>query len=172
MKYLFTCKDCGSHDLDVVHEYEFVTQHTDVLPCTCGAAEDGIAARTSWEKVQAFQESGPLDDDHHWEYEEPEEIDTQEEEGDLEVFCAGCLAEAEDWEEESHEAKIDEGESNQFFVHCAMCNREIEFGWSHPDRAGRIWPAECSDFNPWLSWPEPRYRESWAAKRWLRPGDA
>jgi hypothetical protein len=54
-------------------------------------------------------------------------------------------------------------------IHCAECDREIEFGWSHPDRGGRIWPAECADFNPWKCWPEPRYTEPWLAKGWIRP---
>ena len=31
---------------------------------------------------------------------------------------------------------------------------------------------ECADFNPWLSWPEARYVESWHTKGWLRPIEA
>lgn len=57
----------------------------------------------------------------------------------------------------------------RFFVRCDNCGREIEFGWSHPDRGGRIWPVEASCFNPWKSWPEPRYRRAWKQRKWLRP---
>lgn len=57
----------------------------------------------------------------------------------------------------------------RFFVRCEQCDREIEFGWSHPDRGGRIWPVEAVCFNPRMSWPEPRYRRSWRQKGWLRP---
>ena len=60
-------------------------------------------------------------------------------------------------------------DSHEFHVCCNGCNREIEFGWSHPDRGGRIWPAECSDFNPWKCWAESRYIEKWKDKDWLRP---
>ena len=52
----------------------------------------------------------------------------------------------------------------EFYVHCDGCDREIEFGWSHPDRGGRIWPVECEGFNPWKSWPDPRFKESWTKK--------
>jgi hypothetical protein len=65
-----------------------------------------------------------------------------------------------------------ETEDEEFFVRCHRCDREVEFGWSHPDRGGRIWPVECVDFNPWLSWPESRYVESWHTKGWLRPIEA
>ncbi len=54
-------------------------------------------------------------------------------------------------------------------IRCASCDHDIEFGWSHPGRTGRIWPAESSDFNPWKSCPDPRFVESWEKKGWLRP---
>ena len=93
-----------------------------------------------------------------------------EEEGDYEVQCYNCLNDAsdEDWIVEIEHSDIDE-ESVECFLRCAGCFREIEFGWSHPERGGRIWPAECSDFNPWKSWPEPRYREKWLERGWIRP---
>lgn len=102
-----------------------------------------------------WREWGSLDDYHQWEYDEGELI---ERETDWEI--EGSFPEGEELDLDSVE----------FFVNCADCDREIEFGWSHPDRMGRIWPAECSDFNPWKSWPEPRYRENWKNKNWLRPG--
>jgi hypothetical protein len=57
----------------------------------------------------------------------------------------------------------------RYFVRCESCDREIEFGWSHPGRGGRIWPVEASCFNPWLSFPEQRYRKAWRKKGWQRP---
>ncbi|MFL6283546.1 MAG: hypothetical protein ACJ74Q_10445 [Pyrinomonadaceae bacterium] len=113
---------------------------------------------------------GDLDEEHRvptWE--EPEKIDAGEpEEDESETLCVVCVAEAEesDWRLEDDGSETDEEE---FFVRCGGCHREIEFGWSHPDRGGRFWPVDASDFNPWKSWPEPRYVESWRAKGWLRP---
>ena len=52
---------------------------------------------------------------------------------------------------------------------CDGFNREIEFGLSHPDRKGRIWPAECEDFIPLKCFPEPRFKESWAKRNWIQP---
>ena len=66
-------------------------------------------------------------------------------------------------------SETDDADRYAFYVRCGGCRREIEFGWSHPERAGRIWPAECSDFNPWKGVPEPRFTESWHKKGWLRP---
>ena len=60
---------------------------------------------------------------------------------------------------------------DKFFVNCASCDREIEFGWSQPNRGGRIFPVECSDFILGEIWPEPRYLDSWHQKGWLRMGD-
>jgi hypothetical protein len=85
------------------------------------------------------------------------------------VYCDECLERADDLSWESHEDGEPDIDDEQFYVRCAGCERNIEFGWSHPDRGGRIWPAECADFNLWKSWPEPRYSETWAAKNWLRP---
>ncbi|MGB3478357.1 MAG: hypothetical protein WBB67_04270 [bacterium] len=139
-QYLFTCKDCGSHDLYVEYYY------------------------TVWQGAYwtAYVKTGLLNlestDEHRIEdWNEPEEIDSAKE--DTDKF---------DENEENEEAEVDE-DSEEFYLRCNGCNKEIEFGWSHPDRGGRIWPSECIDFNPWLCWPEPRYREKWAKKGWLRP---
>lgn len=133
MSELFTCSNCGGHELTVTHTWDIIA---------------GGIFRESW------QEWGPLDDDHHWTYEEQELIEELPED-----------------DSEPTEGREDDPDSHEFFVNCTNsdCDREIEFGWSHPDRGGRIWPAECTDFTPWKCWPEPRYRESWKAKNWLRP---
>ena len=57
--------------------------------------------------------------------------------------------------------------NDKYFVNCTGCDREIEFGWAHPDRGGGIFPTECSDFVPEEFWPEPRYLNSWRQKHWL-----
>ena len=61
--------------------------------------------------------------------------------------------------------------NDKFYVNCASCDREIEFGWSQPNRGGGIYPVECSDFVPGEIWPEPRYLEFWHQKGWLKTGD-
>jgi hypothetical protein len=50
---------------------------------------------------------------------------------------------------------------------CENCDREIEFGWSQPDRRGLILPVEFSDFNPVVSWPDPKYVDVWQQRGWL-----
>ena len=66
-------------------------------------------------------------------------------------------------DEEDSKSEI---EDSEFSVVCDKCGHEIEFGWSHADRGGRVWPVECSDHNPGLSFPEERFEEAWKRRGW------
>ena len=150
----FTCKTCGGHSLTVTHTWTIL------------AGPD----------CETWQEWGPLEADHLWHYDDKEKIEKEEEDennenekGDFGEF-EDDDSESEPEEYEIYEAESDP-ESDEFYVNCASCDREIEFGWSKPDRAGRIFPVECSDFKPGKLWPEPRYWDSWQQKHWLRAED-
>ncbi|MGB8215399.1 MAG: hypothetical protein WCE68_17755, partial [Anaerolineales bacterium] len=69
-------------------------------------------------------------------------------------------------EYEIFEAETDR-ESDEFFVNCDNCDREIEFGWSQPDRRGLILPVEFSDFDPSKCWPDPKYLDIWQQRGWV-----
>ena len=166
----FQCKDCGSTELYVQHEYSITEEIAESLECSCDEGND-FAAQKTYYVTTTYVDRMALDEEHHLaDVEESEELDTTEEEGDYEVQCSKCLEGAQegDWVTEVESSDIDE-DSHEFYVCCVGCDREIEFGWSHPGRAGRIWPAECGDFNPWKSWPEPRYRAKWLERGWIRP---
>jgi len=169
--FLFTCKDCESHDLYVEKLHSVTTHLTETLSCKCGAADDGIATERRSHVVTAYVSWGPLDEEHRCEFDEGCEVEDggEQEEDEYEVFCNKCLENAQDGDWETEQEDENDEDSYEFYVKCSGCDREIEFGWSHPDRGGRIWPSECSDFNPWMSWPEPRYVEKWKQKNWLRP---
>lgn len=124
MDELFTCKDCGNHDLIVTHQWSVRYQ----------------------DMFTDYREWGYLDENHHWTIEETETLDS---------YTANDYVNDPETYEETEEV-VDE-DSHEFFVNCAGCNREIVFGWSHPGRGGRIWPIECTDFIPGLSWFDPRY---------------
>ena len=146
----FTCKTCGDHKLTV----------TRIWTILAGPASE------------RWQEWGPLEADHHWHYEFKELVDEKpEKEAELGDF--GEFVD-DDSASEPEEYEIFEPENNpesdEFYVNCANCDREIEFGWSQPNRGGRIFPVECSDFIPGKYWPEPRYLDSWRQKNWLRKG--
>jgi hypothetical protein len=144
----FNCKTCGGQSLTVTHIW------------TTLAGPD----------TESWQEWGPLKDNHAWQFEFKEKIEKnagdEVERGDFGKFAEDDSAskpeEYEIFEEES------DSESDEFYVNCADCDREIEFGWSQPNRGGRIFPVECSDFVPGEIWPEPRYLDSWQQKHWLR----
>ena len=148
----FNCKICGGHKL-------IVTRVWTVL-----AGPDS----------KSWQEWGLLESDHLWHFDFKEQIEQDEdkvveaERGDYGEFAEDDSASEPD-EYEMHERDADL-EGDEFYVNCAGCDREIEFGWSLPDRGGRIFPEECSDFIPTECWPEPRYLDSWRQKNWLKVG--
>ena len=142
-EFLFTCKECGSHDLYVECYYK-----------TWKGAYWKIYVKRGSLNIEDISEHRVED------WEEDEEMDSGYEKS-FEI-------DDENEDDEAEEIEIVE-DTQEFYVRCEGCNREIEFGWSHPGWGGRIWPAECTDFNPWKCWPEPRYREKWAKKGWLRP---
>jgi hypothetical protein len=154
----FTCKTCGGHKLTVTRMWTVL----------------------AGPESEHWQEWGPLGTDHLWRYDYQEKIEPEgegdnEDEDEVERGDFGEFAEDDSTsnpeEYEVFEAQNDP-ESDEFYVNCESCDREIEFGWSQPNRGGRIFPAECSDFVPGKIWPEPRYLDSWQHKRWLPTGDS
>jgi hypothetical protein len=149
--FKFTCKDCGSHNLIVTHIW------------------NTLAGPNS----EHWQEWGPLKDNHHWQYEFREKIEDDGEDhvqrGDFGGYEEDD-ASSEPEEYEVYETENDK-ENDEYFINCASCDREIEFGWSKPDRHGLIWPVECSDFVPVDIWPDPKYTESWQQKKWFPTGN-
>ncbi len=146
----FTCKTCGAHDLTVTRVWHIL------------AGPDS----------ESWQEWGPLQANHLWHFEFKEKITKVKDEIDRlnyreefsEYADDNAISTPEDYE--IHELRDNPG-NDIFYVNCAGCDREIEFGWAHPDRGGGIYPAECSDFVPEEVWPEPRYLNSWHQKHWL-----
>ena len=143
----FTCKECGGRTLTVTHVWSIL----------------------AGEKSERWQEWGPLKDNHHWQYEFKEKIEEnagdEVQEGSFSEFAEDD-SESEPEEFEIFETQTDP-ESDEFFVNCESCDREIEFGWSQPDRRGLILPVEFSDFNPAESWPDSKYTDTWQSRNWL-----
>jgi hypothetical protein len=148
--FKFTCTSCGGHKLTVTHVWNIL------------AGNDS----------ESWREWGPLKDNHHWQYEFKEKIeenaDDEVQRGDFGEFEEDDSA-SEPEEYEIYEVETSR-ESDEFFVNCENCDREIEFGWSEPDRRGLILPVEFSDFNPLESWPDPKYVDAWQQRGWLRRG--
>jgi hypothetical protein len=149
----FTCKTCYGHQLTVSRNWTIL----------------------AGPNTERWQEWGPLDANHNWHFEFKEKMkeeaddDDEVERGDFGEYAGDDSASnPEDYEIFEQE---DDLESVEFYVNCANCDREIEFGWSQPNRGGGIFPVECSDFTPGKIWPEPRFLDSWRQKGWLRNGD-
>lgn len=166
----YTCEGCGCHEFNVVTEYVRRTVCREELACDCEGSFDGVAALKCWHRDEVIEETTELRWDHR--YSRSGDLVVLDDLGveidDEEVNCSSCTAEADadDWDVEEEDV---ETLDHEFSVRCAGCGREIEFGWSHPDRGGRIWPVEANDHNPFKSWPEPRYHEDWENRGWLRP---
>ena len=144
----FTCTTCGSHKLTVYRIWTIL----------------------AGPESETWQEWGPLEANHLWRFEFKEKIEKSEDD-EVERGDFGAFAQ-DDSSSRPEEYEIFEMHNNsgndEFYVNCAGCDREIEFGWSQPDRGGGIFPAECSDFYPEGLWPEPRYLASWKKKGWLK----
>jgi hypothetical protein len=148
LAYKFTCTSCGGHNLIVTHVWSILA---------------GVNS-------ERWQEWGPLNDNHHWQFQFKEKIeenpDNEVQRGDYGEF------QEDDSASEPEEYEIFEPETSregdEFSVNCENCDREIAFGWSQPDRRGLILPIEFSDFNPSESWPDPKYLEIWQQKGWIR----
>lgn len=148
----FTCKTCGAHKLTVTRVWHI------------------LAGRES----ERWQEWGPLEANHLWHFEFKEKIEEVKEDADDQMDYRQVFSEyakdtsiSKPMNYEIYERQDNPG-NDMFFVNCAGCDREIEFGWSEPNRGGGIFPAECSDFIPEKLWPEPRYLKSWHEKNWLK----
>lgn len=164
----FRCENCGCREFYLLHEWRSQKLIREALPCEC---HDGHAATRELCITYINTWTGPLTPDHHVEWDDKRhEFDGREEVART-IYSKKCMQESEGctWEieEEGEVEKVDE--EGLWEVHCSQCLHEVEFGWSHPGRGGRIWPCESADFNPWLSWPEERFTEAWKKRGWLRP---
>jgi hypothetical protein len=149
-KSKFCCSDCGYQQLIVSRVWNI---------------EAGINSET-------WREWGPLKDDHHWQFEFKEKIEKNEDD-EVQMGNYGEFAEDDSDSEPEEYELIDSDinrESDEFFVNCGNCDREVEFGWTEPDRRGLIMPVEFSDFNPEESWADPKYVNSWRERGWLKTG--
>jgi hypothetical protein len=171
-RHLFTCKRCDSHDVLVASLYKVIEVHKKILPCECHTALDSMAAIESFTVEKHLEDYGYLDQNHQWEFVSRNNlIDRKELDTDMQLQCGKCFIiyeiDKKKWKTKFRKRELLE-ESVKFHVSCGGCGHEIEFGWSEPNRAGHIWPVECIDFNPTKVWPEPRFREKWSQKGWLR----
>jgi len=121
-------------------------------------------------EIERWQESGPLKANHLWSFKFREkiekEIDPNKEDEvkrwDFSEYTKNKLEEYKNFALRGYPI------GDKFYVNCADCDREIEFGWSQPNRGGRIYPVECSDFFPEKVWPDPKYVNVWQQRGWLR----
>ena len=154
--WAFTCKTCGGHDLNVFRFWTIL------------AGPDS----------EAWQEWGPLEADHRWHFEFKQKLEKDNDQETADTIARRDFAEytKDSSSSEPEEYEIHEPESNpgndRFYVSCTGCDREIEFGWSEPNRGGGIFPVEWADFNPKGLWPEPRYLNAWQQRGWLTTEDS
>jgi hypothetical protein len=167
----FRCIECGSSNFDVIKEFLSGFSYIESYPCHCGRASQA-ATRECIERA-FYQSIGLLKEDHRFSLDDTEKIEkiaTQNEEFD--IVCHECFNEAVEGDLKVEARKEAREEDVEFYVRCAQCGREIEFGWSQPDRGGEIWPVDSRDFEPQKIWPEPRFSENWVKRGWLKPSDA
>ena len=167
----FKCKDCGSRSLEVTLIIEKTEIRESVLPCQCGSEENAGYLR---ERIVAQeQHSGYVKQDRHIHIEDCEKLDDLDHEvEDEQIICERCYKKCKDQPQLWYvtNSEVDEGDDFDLTITCNGCDREIEFGYSHPNKQGRIFLGEDDrDFNPWLTFPDPKYIEKWKERNWFRP---
>ena len=150
----FTCKTCGEHRLTVSRVWLTLAGH----------------------KIERWQESGPLKANHLWSFKIREKIQKEidpNKEDEVKRWDFGEDTKNNSSSKPEGNKLFEYGSfpsGDKFYVNCAGCDREIEFGWSQPNRGGRIFPIECSDFISEKVWPDPKYENVWQQRGWLRKG--
>lgn len=130
---VFTCANCGSHDLYVLRESTQAQAFIETLPCQCGETDDGIAARRDYTDTELVEEIGALEVDEPVEF-EPQGYQPQSQDVTLDVvYCAQCAdqAMASNWEQTLVSSDwVDEPDGSLF---CESCDRPVPqpgFRWS------------------------------------------
>jgi len=168
-KAFFTCKECGSNNIEVVHSWETITHYRESVPCGC-EVPNRYAYQRIYRKTLESYRCGWLSDYHCVEdWDRPDSIDGDTEDDQKDTLCEKCLDDA------LYDQSLTETEelenrrlpgTDTWEVRCGGCRRELEFGWESPDLGGRIFPVECDDFDPDKLYPEPRYEEAWKERGW------
>lgn len=152
LPWQFACITCGAHHLNVLRVWTIL----------------------AGQQTETWQEWGPLQADHRWQFEFKEKVDENPDDHDQPADF-GEFAENDSSDELSAYEVMNpqlDSDADRFYVNCAGCDREIEFGWAEPGRSGGIFPVECSDFSLLKVWPEPRYLDAWLKKGWLQVGES
>lgn len=164
----YKCENCNSSVFIV--NYTFDERQNIRLNYTCSCGDTDIAAEEEFHVTRTNRWIGYLDSGHRVEWEDKDSEEVDREKVDFNIFCRRCFESQDiEWEIEHLNDWEYEDDSVYFEVLCDTCAHEIEFGWSHPNRGGRIWPCESSDFNPWKCFPETRFISNWKRRGWLRP---
>ena len=149
----FTCWECDGHQL-LVFRYDTTESHRcRSKACKCGTSLTGEAVRQRYIAIELAGLCSDLINQHEedlvngrasagWYFQDKCELE--------EVLCPYCV-ESEPcagseagWSQDELLGTVQNPECVS--VVCAGCHRAIAFCWEGPNRQGRIWPAECSDF--------------------------
>ena len=166
----FKCNDCGSRVLHVCYTVEITTTTESVLPCKCGNEEE--AAYRTTELTEEQRQTGYVTPDRHFCIDEVEDTDELDRNQEDEIICEKCCKKYKDqdhlWQAGSP-VVVEDHEGADLTITCDGCDREIEFGYSHPDKQDRIFLGEDdSDFEPKKTFPDPKYFDKWKERGWLR----
>ena len=178
----FKCNSCGLRVSISVAVTETVESR---LSCRCGEGNDA-AIRTET-TTMLVEKTGYVTQDRHVFIEESEDVEQLDRTSEDEtVDCEMCLnkigCDPAAWG--VVETTAEEDDDADMTITCGGCDREIEFGYSHANQQGRIFLGEDdSKFNPWMTFPEAKYRERWqrvdgcgqtdldGTIRWIRSAD-
>ena len=163
-KFKCSIPNCNCELIEVVRERAYEVINVESYRCICDSVHPIAFQRDSVDYEEVLSHAWLEDDGSVGEFYESylnyDERDPQR----WENFCPDC-SDDKDFEEEAEfeeESRKDLPEKEDWTVRCGgTCRTEYAFGWTEPNRGGKIVVVGIDDFDPSEVYPEPRFADNW-----------
>lgn len=116
--FIFTCKNCGTHELSVVWYEDRKFYGKEELVCFGDCSNTGeLAAIIEFQRIDRYKCWGPLDEDHRFTQEAEEFIETFNEDEKVQIFCKDCHQTADRHHWHFNEELDDDDYEVEFYVY-------------------------------------------------------
>ena len=163
---------CSGGKCDVTRHHSLGIVVRIPLPCRC-KQQLGLAGAAHEVIIKTFSSTSQLSENGTYELPELQEAELadiwgHEDWADLDVHFACDVCRTEKYSEISeHVVSWYLPEREKWVVTCGgRCKAELPFGWTGPNRTGRIVVPGIHEFDPYKVYPEPRFADKWMSINW------
>jgi len=141
-----------------------------VVPCNCGRRRPAAWAE-EFIRCEEYCDTGSFDEDGIINWREkgrkgPEHLESLGETTE----CGACSRKGSHEGELIEIAEVQPGDSDsdvRYTVQCSGCLKQLDFGWTEPQRGGRLVPAGTKDFKLSSLHPDPQHEKRETKGCWL-----